>query len=142
MANLVTNKCLFELFTGDANLDAADLRVMLIKSNAPTVDTNFVSDIVAGELTVGGYARQALAGETVTEDDTLDFAYLDATDPTFTALVAGETIIGAILFRHTGADATAPVYCYYDTTDTPTNGGDITIVFSTPANGGALKGAH
>lgn len=141
MANLVTNKCKYELFTGDANLDAADLRVMLIKSNAPTVDTNFVSDIVAGELTVSGYARQTLSGETVTEDDTLDFAYLDATDPTFSSLVSGETVIGAVLFRHTGSDATAPVYAYYDVTDTPTNGGDITIQFETPANGAALKGA-
>lgn len=141
MANLVTNKCKYELFTGDANLDAADLRVLLLKTAAPTVDTNFVSDISANEITVSGYARQTLAGETVTEDDTNDFAYLDATDPTFSALVAGETVIGAVLFRHTGADATAPVYAYYDVTDTPTNGSDITIVFDTPANGAALKGA-
>jgi hypothetical protein len=141
MADLVTNKCKYELFTGDANLDAADLRVLLLKTTAPTVDTNFVSDIVANEITVGGYARQTLAGETVTEDDANDFAYLDATDPVFTALVAGETIIGAVLFRHTGADGTAPVYAFYDTADTPTNGGDITIQFATPANGGALKGA-
>ncbi len=141
MANVVTNKLKYELFSGDANLDAADLRVMLIKSNAPTVDTNFVSDIVAGELTVGGYSRQTLAGEAITEDDTNDFAYLDATDPVFSALVAGETVIGAVLFRHTGNDATAPVYAYYDVTDTPTNGGDITIQFDTPANGACLKGA-
>jgi hypothetical protein len=141
MADLVTNKCKFELFTGDANLDAADLRMLLLKTAAPTVDTNFVSDIVANELTVGGYARQTLTGETVTEDDTNDFAYLDAADPVFTALVAGETIIGSVMFRHTGADATAPVYTFYDLTDTPTNGGDVTVQFATPANGGALKGA-
>lgn len=141
MANLVTNKCKYELFTGDANLDASDLRVLLLQTTAPTVDTNFVSDIVANEITVGGYARQALSGETVTEDDTNDFAYLDATDPVFTALLAGETIIGAVLFRHTGSDATAPVYAFYDTTDTPTNGGDVTIQFAAPASGGALKGA-
>ncbi len=139
MANVVTNKCKYELFTGDANLNAADLRVALIKTTAPTVDTNFMDQIT--EVTVGGYARQTLSGETVTEDDTNDFAYLDATDPVFTALVAGETIIGAVLFRHTGSDATAPVYAFYDVTDTPTNGGDVTIQFDTPANGGALKGA-
>ena len=141
MADLVTNKCKYELFTGDANLDAADLRMLLLKTAAPTVDTNFVADIVANELTVGGYARQTLAGETVTEDDTNDFAYLDATDPVWAALVAGETIIGAVLFRQTGADATAPVYTFYDVTDTPTNGGDFTLQLNTPANGGALKGA-
>lgn len=139
MANLVTNKCKFELFTGDANLDAADLRVALIKTSLITADTNFMNEIT--EVTVGGYARQTLAGETVTEDDTNDFAYLDATDPEFTSLVAGETIVGAVLFRHTGNDATAPTYALYDVTDTPTNGGNVTIQFDTPANGGALKGA-
>lgn len=140
MANSVTNKAKYELATGDANLDAADLRVLLLTSSgAPTADTNFVSDIVANELSVSGYARATLASESVTEDDTNDFAYLDAADPVFSALVAGQTIGWACLFRHTGADATAPVYCNYDVTDTPTNGGDVTIQFATPANGGALK---
>lgn len=141
MANLVTNKLLYELATGDANLDAADLRVLLLKSGAPTVDTNFVADLTPGtnEIAVSGYARQALASETVTEDDTNDFAYLDATDPVFASLVAGETIIGAVLYRQVTNDSDSPVYGYYDVTDTPTNGGNVTIQFNTPANGGALK---
>lgn len=143
MANLVTNRCKNELFTGDANLDAADLRMLLLKSATPTADTNVVDDLVPGtnELTVTGYARHTLSGEAVTEDDTNDFAYLDATDPVFSSLASGETITWAILFRHTGADSTAPVYAAYDLTDTATNGGDVTIQFATPANGGALKGA-
>jgi len=142
MANLITNKFKFEAFTGDANLDAADLRCLLLTTaGAPTADTNFVSDIVANEVTVGGYARQTLTGETVTEDDTNDFAYLDANDPSFTALVAGETVGWTILYRHTGADATAPVYAAYDITDTPTNGSNIDITWNTPANGGLIKGA-
>jgi len=142
MADIVTNKCKFELFTGDANLDAADLRILLLTTaGSVTADTNFVSDIVANELSVGGYARHTLAGETVTEDDTNDFAYLDATDALFAALAAGQTIGWGVLFRHTGADGTAPVYAGYDITDTPTNGGDVTLQWATPANGGLLKGA-
>lgn len=139
MADLVTNKGCFEAFTGDANLDAADLRVALVKTTAPTKDTNFRSDLT--ELTVGGYSPQTLAGETVTEDDTNDFAYLDATDPVFTALATGETIIFGALYRHVTVAADSPVYAGYDVTDTPTNGGDITLQFATPANGGAFKGA-
>lgn len=139
MADLVTNKGKYELFTGDANLDASDLRVCLIKTTAPTADTNFRSDVT--ELTVAGYSPQALAGETVTEDDTNDFAYLDATDPVFTGLASGETAIGASLYRHVTVASDSPVYTFYDLTDTPTNGGDITVQFNTPANGGALKGA-
>jgi hypothetical protein len=142
MADTVTNKCKFELFTGAVNLGSADLRVLLLQTaGSVTPDTNFVSDISGNEISVGGYARQTLAGETVTEDDTNDFAYLDATDPVFTALVAGQTIGWAVLFRHTGSDATAPVYAGYDVADTATNGGDVTIVFNTPANGACLKGA-
>lgn len=142
MANSVTNKGKFEIFTGTADLDASDLRVLLLKSTGtPTADTNFISDVVADEISVGGYSRQALTGETVTEDDANDFAYLDANDPTFAALAAGQTVGWMCLFRQTGADATAPIYANYDLTDTATNGGDITVVFSAPASGGALKGA-
>lgn len=142
MPDVVTNKCKFELFSGDANLDAADLRVLLLKSpGSVTPDTNFVSDIAANELTVGGYARQALAGETITEDDTNDFAYLDATDAAFGALASGETITWGALFRFVSTDANSPVYAGYDLTDTPTNTGTVTLQFNTPANGGALKGA-
>src|SRR3990167_2533940 len=143
MADLVTNRFKFEAFTGDANLDAADLRVLLLKSSAPTPDTNFVSDFTPAtkKLAVASYTRKTLAGETVTEDDTNDFAYLDATDPVWSVLESGETITWAILFRFVTVDADSPVYAGYDVTDTPTNGGQITLTFATPANGGALKGA-
>src|SRR5687768_8340746 len=64
MANLVTNKCKFELFTGAADLDAADLRMLLLKGGTPTADTNFVDDLTpaSNELTVSGYARATLSG--------------------------------------------------------------------------------
>lgn len=127
--------------TGDANLDAADLRVLLLKSSAPTADTNVVNDITPGtnESTATGYARVTLTGETVTEDDTNDFAYLDADDAAFGALSGSESVTWALLFRHTGSDATAPVYGCYDVTDTAVNGSTITIQWATPANGGVLK---
>lgn len=143
MADLVTNKCKYELFTGDANLDAADMRVLLLKSSAPTADTNVVNDLTPGtnELSVASYTRKTLAGEAVTEDDANDFAYLDATDPVWTTLETGQTITWGILFRFVTVDTDSPVYAGYDVTDTPTNGGQVTLQFATPANGGALKGA-
>ncbi|MGH9256588.1 MAG: hypothetical protein ACRD3C_18665 [Vicinamibacterales bacterium] len=143
MADLVTNRAKFHLFTGDANLDAADLRVLLLKNYVIDPDDNFVADLVPGtnEITVAGYARQTLASETVTEDDTNDFAYLDATDPAFTGLASGETVVGGVLLRQVTNDSDSPVYAGYDVTDAPTNGGDMTLQFNTPANGGALKGA-
>ena len=76
----------------------------------------------------------------MTRDDTNDFAYLDATDQAFSALAAGQTVGGAILFRDAGgADSANPLIAFYDLTDTPTNGGDITVQWATPGNGGVLK---
>jgi len=142
MANMVTNRGKYEVFTLD--VAAQDLRVLLLKTySVLDIDDNVIDDLVPGtnEVSVGGYSRQTLAGETITEDDSANVAYLDATDPVFTSLVTGETVQGAILFRHTGSDATAPVWAGYDLTDTPTNGGNITVQFQAPASGGALQGA-
>jgi hypothetical protein len=143
MANSVTNKLKFRLISGAVNLDTADLRLLLLKSSTPDPDINTVSDLTPGtnELSVAGYARQALANTTVTEDDVNDFAYLDADDVVFTSLASGQTITWAELFEFIVNDAGSFVYGNYDVTDTPTNGGNITIVWNTPANGGVIKAA-
>lgn len=145
MANGVYNRGKQLLATAGANLSSADLRVMLVNSTY-TFDNNhnFIDNVAAGdpidhEISVGGYARQALANKTVTEDDTNDFAYLDADDTVFTALAAGQTIGGAILYKHNASDAAAEVIAFYDLVDTATNGGNVTIQWATPANGGVLK---
>jgi hypothetical protein len=145
MANGVYNKGLEELAKATTDLDASDLRLLLVKSSYTfnkdhlTVDDGSANDPASHELTVGGYARQALASEAVTRDDTNDVAYLDADDVPFGALATGETIGGAVLFRHTGTDTTAPLIAFYDLADTPTNGSPITVQWATPANGGVLK---
>jgi hypothetical protein len=142
MANFVTNKCKYEVFTGDANLDAATIKMLLLKSSTPDQDKNFVTDLTPGtnELTVGGYSRQTLGGVTITEDDANDVAYMDATDPAFTSLVTGETATWAVTFRFVTNDTDSPVYAGYDITDTPTNGGTLNMIFSAPPNG-VLKAA-
>lgn len=140
MANLVYNRGKFEISNGAIDLDTSDLRVLLVQSSYTELAThNVVADIVASELSVVGYARQALANKTATEDDVNGFAYLDADDVVFTSLAAGQTIGGAVVFRHTGADATAPLLAFYDLTNTPTNGGNFTLQWASPANGGVLK---
>lgn len=142
MANGVYNRGKYLIANAGADLATADLRVLLVKSTY-TFDNNhnFVSEVVAGalEISVAGYARQALAGKTLTEDDALDFAYLDGTDTAFAGLAAGQTVGGAVLYKFNAADASAEVIAFYDVVDTLTNGGDITIQWDTPANGGVLK---
>lgn len=148
MANGVYNREKRNLANGTSNLAEAglDLRVMLVNTGYTfNPDHNFVDNSGAGdpidqEITVGGYARQALANQTVTQDDTNDFAYLDADDAVFTALASGQTIGGAIVFDNAGgADTARFLIAFYDLTDTATNGGNVTIQWATPANGGVLK---
>jgi hypothetical protein len=141
MSNLLYNQGLEEMATGAAALATADLRMLLLKSTySPDRDHRFVADVVAGsqELSVGGYARQTLAGKTVTRDDALDRVVFDADDALFAGLAGGQTIGGAVLFRHTGNDATAPVLAFYDLPDTPTDGSNVPVQFAPPESGGAL----
>lgn len=140
MANALYNKGLEEIGKALTDLDGSDLRLLLVKTSYSfDKDHHFVSDVSANEVSVSGYSRQALTTKTVTRDDTNDFAYLDADDVTFASLAAGQTVGGAILFRHTGSDATAPVIAFYDLADTATNGSDITVQWNAPAGGGVLK---
>jgi hypothetical protein len=148
MANGVYNRLKRNLANGTANLAEAglDLRVMLVNTGYTfNPDHNFIDNSGAGdpidqEISVVGYTRQALANQAVTQDDTNDFAYLDADDTVFTALAAGQTIGGAIVFDNAGgADTARFVLAFYDLTDTATNGGNVTIQWATPANGGVLK---
>ncbi len=96
------------------------------------------------EITVGGYARQALASLTLTEDDTNKFSYMDATDLTFAALAAGQTVGGCVVYRYsssggTTGDSGQDLLGFYDLTDTPTNGGDIVVVWASSSQGGVIK---
>ena len=140
MPNGVYNRAKFLLATGAINLSTADTRVLLVNSAyAFNDDHNFVSEVTANEISVGGYARQALTTKTVVEDDTNNFAYFDADDAVFTALVAGQTIGGAVVYRFNAADTAAEVLGFYDLVDTATNGGNVTVQWATPANGAVLR---
>lgn len=56
----------------------------------------------------------------------------DATDPaTWSTVAAGSTITGVIIYYDSGTPSTSYLVAFLDCTDTPTNGGDITIAFHT-----------
>ena len=139
MADAVTNKYKYKLATGAIVPGTTDIRMGLLKTFAGTTnvpDVNFIADMEAhadfAELTASGYARVAITSATATEDDTNDWALIDAADVAFSAIATGETIVGYFLFIHTGSDATASVLQMGSLTSTPTNGGTVTI---TTANG-------
>lgn len=145
MANVVYNEGKKQILNGGIDLDTSTIKVLLVKStytaNADhaAVDDGTADDPASHEITVSGYSRQTLAGRTVDKDTANDFAYLDANDSVFTALAAGETIGGAVLFKDTGLDTTSIPIAFFDVTDTPTNGSDITIQWAAVASGGVLK---
>lgn len=134
MASTATNRFKYLLATGAIVPGTTDIRMGLLKTlaahtNVP--DLNTVAEMEAhadfAELTASGYARVALANEAATEVDGSDWALVDCDDVVFTGpILAGETILGAFLFIHTGNDATAALLAIHDLTSTPTNGGAVT----------------
>lgn len=152
MPNLVYNRGKFVV--GQINTSAATLQLMLVSTGyVADQDHNFVNSNTSSgangepkvyEISVGGYSRQTLASLALFEDDSNDFAGLDASDVTFSALVAGATIGGAVLYRYsssggTTGDSGQDLIAFYDLTDTPTNGGDITVQWASTSAGGVLK---
>ena len=109
-----------------------------VLTNAGTItaaqirDCNFVSDLLAlsgvAEAAASGYARQDLAGVTLTEVDASDHVTLVATAPTTPAVTAGETWRNAFFYIE-GASDGARVLIGVDTpaSTIATNGGTITL---------------
>lgn len=142
----LTNKGKLSLLQGDWDDEGAtDIRVGLlagttrptgIDTAAEVADINFVTDLLAAtgvdEITVSGYARQNLTRSVATEDDTNDRVNMDASDVTFTALAAGESIIGVFVFEFVTNDTDSPVYSVVllDAPGIPTNGSDISLTIS------------
>src|SRR3990172_2996915 len=139
MASSWYNRGVYSILSGNINLNSNTIKVMLVTS-AYTFDPdhNFVSNVNSFELTVGGYTggfggagRKTLSNKEFTENDTDDLAYFDDTaDLTWTSLATGETIGGAILIKEVTNDGDSPIIAFMDLTNTPTNGGNITVAWS------------
>lgn len=138
MASAWYNKGKYQVLSGSTDLLADTIKVMLVDSDYVfDADHNFVSQVTIDELGVSGYTggfngagRKTLGTKSVTEDDTNDRAYFDAADVTWTALGTGATIGGAILIKEVTNDADSVLIAFMDLTNTPTNGGDITIAWN------------
>jgi hypothetical protein len=137
MAQAATNKGKYLFATGGIVPGTTALKVGLLKTCAnvatSTPDINFITDMEAhadfAELTAAGYARVALPGGAATENDASDYASIAMTAVNFSAISAGETIVGAFIYRDTGgSDTTREVIAIYDISPSiPTNGSTVTI---------------
>lgn len=140
MPNVVMNQLKQGIANGTINLDTDTLKMALATSvYVPNADDTFIDDgsaddLQSGEITVAGYTggfggagRKTLASTTLTQDNPNDRSELTFTNPTWTGLAAGQTIAWAVVVKEITNDAASLVLIAFDITDTPTNGGDITL---------------
>lgn len=129
-----------EVLNGGIVLLTDTIKVVLL-SPSYTFSTGhqFISDVVANELSGTGYAggfagagRKALASKTIVKDTVGHTAYFDAADLTWTAINAG-TIGWAILVKEITNDASSKLIAVLDPSDFTTVGADVTLQFA--ANG-------
>jgi hypothetical protein len=117
----VYNKARLKLAQAAINLGTADVRAVLVTSGyVPNIDTDeFLSIIGANEVTANGAARVALANKALTLDTTNDRAKFDCDDFEF-GPASGSPIVAryAVVYVHTGSDATAPLVGYILLDDT------------------------
>lgn len=138
MANFVFTEAKRGILAGEIDMNADDIRMLLVVSGNTLSTQEDVTTISAfttlNEYAGTNYARQALASETVTADNANDRAEFSATNVTFTSLGANTTNAGAnctaaLLYKHVTNDTDSIPIAYIDTGGFPFqgNGGDVTF---------------
>lgn len=122
MANAHYAKGKEKILSAAINYLTDTIKVALVKNTYPQnlATDEFHSSISA--YVIG--TPQTLGSKSVTG------GVFDAGDATFTAVAAGDTLEGVVIYKDTGSSATSPLLEYIDTiTGFPlaTNGGDIVI---------------
>lgn len=138
MASKNYDEGFFRIFDRTIDLAADTLKIMLVTTGYTFVQTETVmTTAAASELSVTGYtsgfasaSRRTLASKSITKDATNHRIIFTATSPaTWTALAAGATIAGAIVYKHLTSDALSTPITFLDFTDTATNGSDFTLTY-------------
>ena len=129
MANVFYTKGKEKILSADIDWVTDTIKVLLVKNTYPQnlATDEFLSDIEAYRLNTD----QTLSGKSITD------GIFDAADATWTAVTAGDTSEGVVIYKDTGSAATSPLLIYIDSiTGFPlaTNGGDITAAWDNGAN--------
>jgi len=124
MADFVYNEGAESLLDGSINWGSDTIKARLIASSAtPDKDDD---DLASGYAAIG--TDQTLGSKTRTKNDTLDRIVYDAADPTYSAVAGGSTVGWCIIYKDDGGNG-VPIAAL-DLTNTPTNGGDLTVQFN------------
>jgi len=143
MANVFMNEGAESIVDRNIDLIADTLKVALVAAGYVAdpdhefIDAGGVNDVV--DHRIAGTTDQTLGGKVIGKDTTGNFAYLDGNDTTFLAVPAGPAAVQTVVYKDTGVPTTSKIIAVHDIPDVTPNGGDITIQWATPANGGVLK---
>lgn len=130
MANAVYTKFKEGLLDGLFDLNTNTIKATLVDGYTPNLAThNALDDVTGAGGTIVGTA-QTLTGKTITD------GVFDADPATWTAVTAGSTPDHIVVYQDGGSDAARYLIACIDTTTgvtlpVTTNGGDITITWST-----------
>ena len=137
MANFVYSRAKAKLMSGDLDLNADDIRALLVMTNTTAdteEDSEFVSSITTlDEMDGAGYSRQTLTGEAVAVDTTNNRGEFTANDIKFMNVSAGTRNVAAVvLIKHVTNDTDSIPIAYIDTDSTnylaySPNGGSIIV---------------
>jgi hypothetical protein len=128
MSNALYAKGKEKMLSGEINFVTDTIKVILVNNAyAQNLTTHeFLSSVTAHRLGTD----QTLTAKTVVD------GVFDAADATWTAVTAGATSEGVVIYKDTGAAATSPLIAYIGTiTGFPlaTNGGNITVLWDNGA---------
>jgi hypothetical protein len=125
MANALATSFRSALLTADIDPIADDIRIVLVDN---TYTWNTAHDNLDD---VGAGTRIATSGNLASKTST--DGYFDSAAVTYTALTAGDTIVGFWIYKDSGAEATSKLMAWYDTNSSAvaisiaTDGGDVVL---------------
>ena len=71
-----------------------------------------------------------LSSMVITKDDAGNRILFEAGNPSWSSIATGSTIVCVVFYEDNGADSSHVPVCVHDVTDTPTNGGTVSLTLS------------
>lgn len=128
MANALFGTGLKAFMDADIDYLVDTIKVQLVDADYVfSAAHDFFDDVPAG-------AKIGTAGALASKTSTGGVA--DAADQVFTAVVAGDTVTGLVIYKDTGVAGTSALIAFFDTKadssaiSVATNGGNITVIWS------------